>query len=121
MSATALLARWFCLPALLLGLARCRFYSHELDQAQELLDTLLATQPDHVDALVERGRLALCRGQVPEAEQSLARATSVAPWHREASRRLHACLEMMGKSTLAEQCQVHLDELQASDRQAGNQ
>src|SRR5262249_49165306 len=106
-------------PAILLGLARCRFDSHELQQAEELLDTLLAAQPDHVDALVERGRLALCRGQVADAEEKLSRAAALAPWHREAHRLLHRCLETLGKNTQAEQCQARLRELQASDCQAG--
>src|SRR5207248_10468621 len=43
-------------PTLLLGLARCRFDANELSQAEELLDTLLAVQPYHIAALVERGR-----------------------------------------------------------------
>jgi len=103
----------------LLGLARCRFDSHELEQAEELLDTLLAAQPAHVDALVERGRVALCQGRTADAEQSLARAASLAPWHREAHRHWHGCLETLGKSSLATQCQTHLNELQASDSQAG--
>ena len=71
-------------PAVLLGLAHCRFESHELGHAEVLLDTLLISQPDHVAALVERGRLALCRGQAAEAAEKLSRAVALAPWHREA-------------------------------------
>ncbi len=47
--------------AVLLGLARCHFEAHDLDQAGEFLDSLLAAQPDDVDGLVERGRLAMSR------------------------------------------------------------
>src|SRR5262249_44817678 len=38
----------------LLGLARCHFDSAELAEAEQLLDALLARQPDHVTGLVER-------------------------------------------------------------------
>lgn len=106
-------------PAVLLGLAHCRFESHELEQAEMLLDDLLAAQPDHVAALVERGRLSLCRGQRADAVEKLSRAAVLAPWHREAHRLLDRCLETLGKSTLAEKCQAQLRDLEASDRQAG--
>ena len=106
-------------PAALLGLARCCFDSHELERATELLDALLAANPDHLDALLDGGRLALCRGQLPEAEKSLSRATALAPWQREAHRLLHGCLQALGKTSEAEKCQNHLRELEASDRQAG--
>jgi tetratricopeptide (TPR) repeat protein len=106
-------------PAVLLGLARCRFDSHELDLAQELLNTLLAAEPDHLDALVEQGRLALCRGQAAEAEDMLCRAVALAPWHREAHRLLLSCLRSQGKSARAEKCADRLRELQARDSQLG--
>jgi tetratricopeptide (TPR) repeat protein len=106
-------------PAVTLGLARCWFDSHELAKAEELLDTFLQAQPDHVAALVERGRLALSRGQLDDAEGKLSRATLLAPWHREAHRLLRGCLESLGKSTLAEKSRAHLGALQESDGQAG--
>ncbi len=106
-------------PAVLLGLARCRFESHELEQAEILLDHLLAVQPNHVAALVERARLALCRGQEADADVKLSRAATLAPWHREAHQLLHRCLEARRESARAEKCQTQLRELEASDRQAG--
>jgi tetratricopeptide (TPR) repeat protein len=106
-------------PAVLLGLAHCRFESHELEQAEELLDTLLAAQPDHVAALVERGRLAWCRGQTAEAEEKLSRAAALAPWHREAHRLLCRCLETLGDSGREEKCRTQLRELEVSDAELG--
>jgi tetratricopeptide (TPR) repeat protein len=106
-------------PDVLLGLARCRFDSYELDQAAELLDLVLASHPDHVAALVERGRLALCRHDEGEAEARLLRATALAPWHREAHRLLLSCLQTLGKSAEAEKCRARIRELQASDSQEG--
>jgi tetratricopeptide (TPR) repeat protein len=105
--------------SVLLGLARCRFDLHELEQARELLDDLLTAQPDNVAALVERGRLALCQGQEVLAEEKLWRAAALAPWHREAHRLLQRCLDAEGKSVLAEKGQAQLHELEDSDRQAG--
>src|SRR5207248_1465917 len=67
-------------PATLLGFARCCFDFAELDRAQELLDQLLAGDPEHVEGLVDRGRLALRRGQAAQAEGFLARAVRAAPW-----------------------------------------
>jgi tetratricopeptide (TPR) repeat protein len=106
-------------PAVLLGLARCRFDSHDLDQAEELLNILLAAKPDHVAALVEQGRLALCRGQAADAEEKLSRAAALAPWHREAHRLLLSCLQTQDKGRQAEKCQVRVRELQASDSLLG--
>jgi tetratricopeptide (TPR) repeat protein len=106
-------------PAALLGLAYCRFDSHELEKTAELLDALLAVKPDDVTALVERGRLALCCGEVAKAEEKLSRAAALAPWHREANRLLHCCLLTLGKTAGEEKCQDRLRQLQASDSQAG--
>jgi tetratricopeptide (TPR) repeat protein len=103
----------------LLGLERCRFDSHELAQAKELLDILLAEHPDHVAALVERGRLALCRQDAAGAEEALSRAVALAPWQREAHGLLLNCLQKRGKTAEAEKCQARFRELQASDSQLG--
>jgi tetratricopeptide (TPR) repeat protein len=105
--------------SVLLGLARCRFDLHELEQTREVLDDLLAAQPDNAAALVERGRLALCQGQEALAEEKLSRAAALAPWHREALRLWQRCLDSESKSILAQKCQVQLHALEDSDRQAG--
>ena len=107
-------------PDVLLGLERCRFDSYELEQAKELLDILLAAHPEHVAALVERGRLALSRQDEAGAEEALSRAAALAPWHREAHRLLLNCLQMRGKSGEAEKCQARIRELQASDSELGH-
>lgn len=106
-------------PAILLGLARCHFDFAELDRAQELLDQILASDPEHVEGLVERGRLALRRGQAAQAEQFLAQAARTAPWHRAGQRCLRLCLVDLGKSSAAEACQEHLRKLEAEDVQLG--
>jgi tetratricopeptide (TPR) repeat protein len=101
-------------PALLLGLARCKYSLHEVDEAQRLLDELLEQYPNHTAGLLERGRLALHAGQLAEAEQWLRRAASASPrYDVEAHRVLYRCLEAARKTAEARQC---LDELQ--DREA---
>jgi predicted Zn-dependent protease len=101
-------------PALLLGLARCRYSLHEVDGAQRLLDELLEQYPNNAAALLERGRLALHAGQLTEAEQWLRRAASASPRHDgEALRVLVQCLEAAHKTAEVRQC---LDELR--DREA---
>jgi hypothetical protein len=81
-------------PEVLLGLARCRYSLHEVDEARRLLDTLLARHPDDAAALLERGRLALHAGESAEAEQWLSRAVAAAaPYDCDALRSLVRCLE----------------------------
>src|SRR5439155_814218 len=63
--------------------------------------------PDDVDALVERGRLALLAGQPAEGEQWLTRAVAAAPGNREAQYSLYQCLERQGKQ---EEARRHLDQ-----------
>jgi tetratricopeptide (TPR) repeat protein len=106
-------------PAALLGLARCRFDGHDLDQAAQLLDVLLAAQPDDIAALVECGRLALSRGQPAEAEEKLSHAATLAPWHREAYRLLQQCFQTLGKTSQVQSCQNHRRDLEMSDSQVG--
>src|SRR5262249_22298109 len=70
-------------PAVLRGLARCRFQQARLDEAEKLLDDLLARQPDLPAALGEQGRLALARGQMDRAEAALRQAVAALPHDQE--------------------------------------
>jgi predicted Zn-dependent protease len=106
-------------PAILLGLARAYADAAELNEAQRLLNELLAGHPEHVDALVERGRLALRRGRAAEAEPFLARAVRAAPWHRDGQQlRCHA-LKELGQSEAVTLCEARLAELNAEDGLGG--
>ncbi|HZV04843.1 MAG TPA: tetratricopeptide repeat protein [Gemmataceae bacterium] len=96
-------------PALLLGLARCRYNLHEVDEARQLLDSLLEEHPKDAGGLLERGRLALHAGQFEDAEKWLRRAAAAAPrYNSEAQRLLCRCLEAANKTAEARAC---LDEL----------
>lgn len=66
-------------PEVLIGLARCRYSLHEVDEACRLLDEILERQTTHAAALLERGRLARHAGEVDEAEKWLRRAADSAP------------------------------------------
>jgi tetratricopeptide (TPR) repeat protein len=66
-------------PRVLLGLARCRYSLHEVDEARRLLDELLGQHPDDAAALFERGQLALHAGRAAEAELWLRRAAAASP------------------------------------------
>src|SRR5439155_26816969 len=71
-------------PVVLVGLAGCRAAAGQLDAARELLDALLAKQPRHAVALMERGRLALELDQPAQAEAWLRRALAIDPSDRRA-------------------------------------
>lgn len=103
----------------LLGIARALIDAAELDQAQDRLDDLLAADPNHVEALVERGRLALRRGKPAEAEPFLARASREAPWHREGHQLHLAALKELGRSEEARRCEDRLAALKAEDAIGG--
>src|SRR5262249_38870144 len=96
-------------PSVLVGLARCRYNLHEVDEARILLDSLVEEHPNHADGLLERGRLALHAGQLDKAEKWLRQAASAAPrYNSEAQRLLCRCLEATDKTAEARAC---LDEL----------
>ena len=105
--------------AALLGLARALADAAELDEAQRRLDDLLDADPDNADGLVERGRLALRRGQPAEAEPFLARAVRVAPWHRDGQRLHLDVLKELKRKEAVSQGEARLAELKAEDGTSG--
>jgi tetratricopeptide (TPR) repeat protein len=96
-------------PEVLLGLARCRYIQHDVDEARRLLDDLLAQHPHQAAALLERGRLALHAGQGVEAEKWLRRAASAAPrYDVEPLRLLCRFLEAAQQTAEARRCREEL-------------
>jgi tetratricopeptide (TPR) repeat protein len=106
-------------PAVLLGLARAYADAAELNEAQRILDELLAGHPEHADALVERGRLALRQAQAAEAEPFLARAVRTAPWHRDGQQLRCLALKELGQSEAVTLCEARLAELKVEDGLGG--
>jgi len=107
-------------PEVFVGLARCRYDLHEMDEARRLLDDLLAEAPDHVPGLVERGRLALREHQPDVAERDLRRAVELAPVDRDAHLVLSHCLEDQGKNDEARQVQRRLGRIEACIKRVTN-
>jgi predicted Zn-dependent protease len=66
-------------PAVLLGLATCHAEAGRRKEARELLDRLLAADPNRAPALMERGRLALEMENPAEAEPWLQKALAHNP------------------------------------------
>jgi tetratricopeptide (TPR) repeat protein len=97
----------------LLGLARCRLDAHDLAEAGDLLDAVLARHPDDVAALVERGRVAFQADGAAAAEPWLQRAVACGPHDLEAQRLLLLYLEAQDKRTEAHECLARLSEIEA--------
>jgi tetratricopeptide (TPR) repeat protein len=70
----------------------------QADEAKRLLDEVLASEPDHAEALVARGQLALDAQQPAEAERWLRRAWTLAPDEPETNLALSNCLKMAGQA-----------------------
>jgi tetratricopeptide (TPR) repeat protein len=95
-----------------IGLARCRQDLAEVDEAELLLDAFLAREPRHPAALLERGRVALRKGQPEGAEAWFRRAVDGAPRDADAWRLLTLCLEAQGKAGDATACREQLTRLE---------
>ena len=89
-------------PVVLLGLARCRRQLGEAAEACKLLDRLLAREPEHADALAERGKAALDLNQLDEAERWLKHAAQRNPYSREVHYNLAQCLLRASRAREAE-------------------
>jgi tetratricopeptide (TPR) repeat protein len=94
-----------------LRLAECWQYLHEMEKAQELVDGLLAQEPTYVPALVEKGRIAIRKGLLQEAEDALHRAIKLAPRNRDAFFVMQLCLESQGKNDEAARYKARFQEI----------
>lgn len=98
-------------PDVLLGLARCRRDLAEPEAAVRLLDAVLRREPDHAEALLERGRLALRQRRFAEAETDLARRAKLRPGSLEGQMLLLECLRADGRPG-AKECARRVRELE---------
>lgn len=110
--------------AVVVGLAGCRDALGAPREAARLLDDLLAVRPEEVEALTERGRLALAAREADRAETWLARAVRLAPFERAAVFQFCRCLEQRGRGDEAaswrrrlRQIEDDLDNLRATHQQ----
>jgi Tfp pilus assembly protein PilF len=90
-------------PAVIVALAGCRAAASQLDAARELLDALLAKQPRHAVALLERGRLEFELDRPADAETWLRKALAADPSDRRANHLLYQCLRLQGKEKEAQE------------------
>jgi tetratricopeptide (TPR) repeat protein len=95
----------------LLGLAVCRGEAGRPAEASDLLDRLLAAHPDHPQALVERGRLALDLEEPARAERWLQKAVDLAPASLQANQLLYVSLREQGKEAAAGRQQARVARL----------
>lgn len=68
----------------------------QLEEAERLADKLVESAPDHVHALVERGRIAMDLGKPREGAPFLRRALDQRPNFREACLAMADCLRQLG-------------------------
>jgi Tfp pilus assembly protein PilF len=98
-------------PQVLGGMACCQRELNHPDEARQLLERVLAAEPNNVLALGERGRLALQFESAAAAETWLRRALAGSPAEREILYSLLQCLKQLGKEAEAEQVRARLEKL----------
>jgi len=91
-------------------LASCRAELHQFDQAQVLLDQVLAKHPKDYSALLERARLTLRIGKPEEGEPFARRALEAGPGNREAFTTLVQVLQEQQKDEEAAAVKKQQDE-----------
>ncbi|MSQ96913.1 MAG: tetratricopeptide repeat protein [Gemmataceae bacterium] len=94
-------------------LATVRRTLGELEAAAQLLDAVLAQQPEHVPALVERGRVALDQRHAADAELWLHRAMTLAPNHAQANMIYSQCLQQADRAAEAKRYHDRFLEIEA--------
>jgi predicted Zn-dependent protease len=88
------------------------------DEAIQVLDELLAVNPDNVMALAERGRVALDAGRPREAEQYLRRVEARTPNDPDLCLALSRCLHMLGRTAEATDYQSKYEALEVARARA---
>jgi tetratricopeptide (TPR) repeat protein len=102
------------------GLARCLAGSGQKQPALELLDHVLAANPNDWKALGERGWLSVQLDRPAEAEGYLRRAVSLAPPDLPLLIRFSDCLRLLGKQDEAREYRDRADRLKDEFRQAAD-
>jgi tetratricopeptide (TPR) repeat protein len=88
----------------------------KLDESQEILDELLAVNPDDVSTLLERGRVAMDVEDRAAAERWLRRAYQLAPRAPEVVLALSRCLRQAGKIEEAERLQREYEQIESQKK-----
>jgi predicted Zn-dependent protease len=93
--------------------ARCLHLLGRDQEAEKLLDQLLADHPRHAGALGLRGQLAFEAGKTPQAADLLKRAMDLEPANRELKYKYLLCLKKLGKTDEAKDFEAKLAEADA--------
>ena len=93
-------------------LSRAHDRMQHQEEAEKILDEVLARQPHFAAALADRGRLALRAGQRDQAEKWLRAAASVELADYQTHYQLYQCLEQNGKIKEAQQEQDRLRQIE---------
>ena len=86
-------------------------------EARQVLDAVLAANPDHAGALLERGKVALDMAQPTDAERFLERAATLAPQEPFVHLALSRCLQLTGRAAEASAHEKRYRELEAQKTQ----
>ncbi len=95
------------------SLASTRRALGQLEEARQVLDEMLASNPNDVSVLIERGYIALDTQRVEDAERWLRRAVELAPSDARSHLALSCCLRVAGKETEAKHYQDRFQQLEA--------
>jgi tetratricopeptide (TPR) repeat protein len=87
---------------ILVRLAICRLRTGRNREARDLLDQVLARNPDHGLALLTRGQIDQMNGQLPEAEKWLRQAARIMRYSYKTNWTLTECLRQEGKTEEAQ-------------------
>jgi tetratricopeptide (TPR) repeat protein len=100
-------------------LVRLAFGLHHLtrsDEARQILDEVVAREPDLVPALTGRGQLALETETPAKAEGWLRRAVALSPYDRRANFALFKCLKQQQKDGPAQEQKRKLDRIEYAQK-----
>jgi tetratricopeptide (TPR) repeat protein len=100
----------------LILLAQCRDALGQPDEAEQILDQVLAQAPHHPAALAERGRLALRHRQLEAAETWLRLSLAYVPGNFQARYHLEQCLLQRGDIAEAEKQQQTMKQLERDQK-----
>ena len=117
-------------PQVILGRARCKQELGQGEEAARILDEYLAKVPEiwdrklsrkkatpaessWVEALTDRGKIAIEAGDIKLAEKCLRRAVELGPFDRQANHALYICLNNLGKDKEARELLPKLRQIEA--------
>jgi Tfp pilus assembly protein PilF len=104
-------------PAIALGMAQCHIKMGRMDEAKEVLDAMLAKNPNDSLALLERGRVALLNNDPNDAKPWLEKAAALAPIDHLTLLTLVQCLKQLSDGPHVDQWQQRLDRIDAEGAQ----